>query len=165
MRSFGLFVVAVLAAVVFAFPATAAPPSLVGTINGGGTANMDPDSFAQGTTAFGIHATLYSDGTAKGHIMCTDQAGDSDPGNIFGEVTGWEEHNGLITLHVEGKFVGFPNGSPPGGHPEDVQFSVTIQEFGGAGVGHWTLAVTVAPNVEFVFCRETLTSGQLVMRD
>ena len=62
--SFGLFVVAVLTAVLFAYPATASRASVVATINGGGTAIMDPTSFAQGTTAF---ATLYSDGTAKGH--------------------------------------------------------------------------------------------------
>jgi hypothetical protein len=155
--SFGLFVVAVLTAVLFAYPATANAASVVATINGGGTAIMDPTSFAQGTTAFGIHATLYSDGTAKGHVDCVDQFGSSTfPGNIFGEVTGWEGslETGPITLNVVGKFVGFP-----GGHPEDVEFTVTIQQFGGAGVGHWTLSVG-----GFTFCIETLLSGQIVMR-
>src|SRR2546421_12970901 len=90
MRSFGLFVVAVLTAVVFAFPATADAASVVATINGGGTAIMDPISFAQGTTAFGIHATLYSDGMARGHVDCVDHVGGTFPGNIFGEVTSWE---------------------------------------------------------------------------
>src|SRR5438445_13849708 len=88
--SFGLFVVAVLTAVLFAYPATANPATVVATINGGGTAIMDPNSFAQGTTALEIHATLYSYHTASGHIMCLDQAGSTFPGNIFREVTNWE---------------------------------------------------------------------------
>jgi hypothetical protein len=156
MRSFGVFVVAVLTAVLFAYPATANAASVVATINGGGTAIMDPTSFAQGTTAFGIHATLYKGGTAKGHINCVDQAGSNFPGNIFGEVTGWEGSldGGPITLNVVGKLVNFP-----GGHPVDVEFTVTIQQFGGAGVGHWTLSVG-----GFTFCVETLLSGQIVMR-
>jgi hypothetical protein len=156
--SFGLFVVAVLTAVLFAYPATANAASVVATINGGGTAIMDPnrsDFGLAGTTSFGIHATLYSDGTARGHINCIDQVGSTFPGNIFGEVTSWEESlDGSITLNVVGKFVGFP-----GGHPEDVSFSVTIQQFGGAGVGHWTLSIG-----GFTFCDETLLSGKIVMR-
>ncbi len=153
--SFGLFVAAVLAAVLFAYPATANAASVVATINGGGTAIMDPSSFAQGTTAFEIHATLYADGTARGHVDCLDQVGSTFPGNIFGEVTSWEGSlDGSITLNVVGKFVGIPRG-----HPSDVSFSVTIQHFGGAGVGHWTLSIG-----GFTFCVETLRSGQIVMR-
>src|SRR2546421_6459153 len=147
MRSFGLFVVAVLTAVLFAFPVTANAASVVATINGGGTAIMDPGAPLQGTTAFQIHATLYADHTAKGHVDCVDQMGGTFPGNIFGEVTSWEGSlDGPVTLQVTGKLVGFP-----GGHPVDVQFSVTIQRFGGAGVGHWTLAID-----GFTFCVETL---------
>ena len=153
--SFGLFVVTVLTAVLFAYPATANAASVVETINGGGTAIMDPTSFAQGTTSFGIHATLYADGTARGHINCIDQVGSTFPGNIFGEVTSWEGSlDGSITLNVVGKFVGIP-----GGHPQDVSFTVTIQHFGGAGVGQWTLSVFGA-----TACFETLLSGQIVMR-
>ena len=155
MRSFGLFVVAVLTAVLLAYPVTANAASVEATINGGGTAIMDPTSFAQGTTAFGIHATLYEGGTAKGHINCVDQAGSTFPGNIFGEVTSWEENlDGSIKLTVVGKLVNFP-----GGHPVPVEFAVTIQQFGGAGVGHWTLS-----DGDFTFCEETLLSGQIVMR-
>ena len=155
MRSFGLFVVAVLTAAVFAYPATANGASVVATINGGGTAIMDPISFAQGTTSFGIHATLYSDGAARGHLNCIDQVGSTLPGNIIGEVTSWEGNlDGSITLNVVGKFVGIP-----GGHPQDVSFSVTILSFGGAGVGQWTLSIG-----GFTFCVETLRSGQIVMR-
>ena len=78
MRSFGLFVVAVLTAVLFAYPATANAAPVEATINGGGTAIMDPTGSVlglAGTTAFEIHATLYSDGTARGHVNCVDQAG------------------------------------------------------------------------------------------
>ena len=158
MRSFGLFVVAVLTAVFLAYPATANSASVVATINGGGTAIMDPsksDFGLAGTTSFGIHATLYENGTAKGHINCVDQFGSTSPGNIFGEVTSWEGSlDGTITLNVVGKFVGFP-----GGHPQDVSFSVTILQFGGAGVGQWTLSIGAA-----TACFETLLSGQIVMR-
>ncbi|MGH2921925.1 MAG: hypothetical protein ACRDKU_07670 [Gaiellaceae bacterium] len=158
MRSFGLFVVAVLTAVLFAYPATANAASVVATINGGGTAIMDPsksDFGLAGTTSFGIHATLYSDGTARGHINCVDQVGSTAPGNIFGKVTSWEGSlDGSITLNVVGKLVGFP-----GGHPQDVSFTVTIQRFGGAGVGQWTLSAFGA-----TVCFETLLSGQIVMR-
>jgi len=156
--SFGLFVVTVLTAVLFAYPATADAASVVATINGGGTAIMDPngsDFGLAGTTSFGIHATLYSDGTASGHLNCVDQVGSTLPGIIFGEVTSWEGGlDGSITLNVVGKFVGIP-----GGHPQDVSFTVTIQQFGGAGVGHWTLSIG-----PFTFCDETLLSGQIVMR-
>ena len=156
--SFGLFVVAVLTAVLFAYTATANAASVVATINGGGTAIMDPnrsDFGLAGTTSFGIHATLYSDGTAKGHLNCIDQQNHSNsPGNIFGEVTSWSGSLDSPTLNVVGKFV-----SQPGGHPEDVEFSVTILHFGGAGVGQWTLSIGGD-----IFCFETLRSGQVVMR-
>src|SRR2546426_4986306 len=88
--SFGLFVLAVLTAVLFAYPATANVASVVATINGGGTAIMDPnrsDFGLAGTTSFGIHATLYSDRTAPGHINCVDQVGSTSPGDILGAVT------------------------------------------------------------------------------
>jgi len=154
--SFGLFVVAVLTAVLFAYPVTANAASVVATINGGGTAIMDPTSFAQGTTAFEIHATLYSDHTAKGHVDCLDQVGSTFPGNIFGEVTSWEGSlDGSVTLHVTGKLVNIPGGLAN----KDQQFAVTIQQFWRAGVGQWTLSVD-----DFTFCVETLRSGQIVMR-
>jgi hypothetical protein len=89
------------------------------------------------------------------HLNCVDQVGSTFPGNIFGEVTSWEENlDGSITLNVVGKFVGIP-----GGHPQDVSFSVTILSFGGAGVGQWTLSIG-----DDTFCFETLRSGQIVMR-
>jgi hypothetical protein len=159
MRTFGFFAATVLTAALFAFPVTANAASVVAMINGGGTAIMDPsqsDFGLAGTTSFGIHATLYSDGTAKGHINCIDQMGSTLPGNIFGEVTSWEENlDGTITLNVnDGKFVNIP-----GGHPVDASFSVTILHFGGAGVGQWTLSIG-----PFTVCFETLLSGQIDMR-
>ena len=157
--SFGLFVVTVLTAVLFAYPATANAASVVATINGGGTAIMDPsrsDFGLAGTTSFGIHATLYADGTARGQIDCVDHVGSTLPGNIFGEVTSWEgDLDGAVTLHVTGKFVAIPGGVAN----KDQQFTVTIQQFGGAGVGHWTLSIG-----PITFCDETLLSGQIVMR-
>lgn len=157
MRSFGLFVVAVLTAVLFAYPATANAAPVVATIHGGGTAIMDPTGSVlglAGTSVFEFNATLYSDGTARGHVDCLDQFGSTLPGNIFGEVTSWSASGGSITLNVVGKFVGIP-----GGHPEEVSFAVTIQQFGGARVGHWTLSVG-----PFTLCDETLRTGQIVIR-
>jgi hypothetical protein len=60
----------------------------------------------------------------------------------------------VVVLNVIGKLVSFP-----GGHPVDVSFTVKIQQFGGAGVGRWRLAVGGV-----IFCVELLTSGQIVYR-
>jgi hypothetical protein len=57
-------------------------------------------------------------------------------------------------LHVTGKLITFP-----GGHPVALNFPVTIQHAGGAGVGMWTLGNPSAP-----FCIERLLSGQIVVR-
>ncbi len=119
--------------------------------------------FAQGTknfTSFAIHATLYSDHTATGHIDCVDHVGDVSAGNIFGEVTGWlvnapdgDIDDGIV-LHVTGKLITFG-----GGGPVAVKFPVTIQQPGGAGVGLWTLGNPSNP-----FCIERVISGQIVVR-
>ena len=140
-----------------------APPSVaaktvtvVATINGGGTAAMQPP-LAAGTTHWGAGIKLYSDGTASGSFDCVDQHGDAPgfPGNIWGHVTSWFiDGDGFVSLNVVGKVVGFP-----GGHPQDVAFIVRIQQFGGAGVGRWTLEVD-----GFIFCYELVTSGQIVIR-
>ena len=143
-------------AVLFAYPATANRVSVRATINGGGTAAMQPP-LAAGTTHWGAGIKLYSDGTASGSFDCVDQHGDTPgfPGNIWGHVTSWSgDLHGIITLNVVGKVVGFP-----GGHPQDVSFTVTIQRFGGAGVGQWTLSLGTA-----TACFETLLSGQIVMQ-
>ncbi|MDP9253223.1 MAG: hypothetical protein M3O80_09480 [Chloroflexota bacterium] len=135
--------------------------TIVGTIDGGGTAIMTD---GMGLTAFSIHATLFSDHTARGHIDCVDLVGSAPgyPGNVFGAVTSWSTNpDGTISLHVtNGKLVSFPNGLVvPGGLP----FTVTIQAYGGAGVGHWTLDVGPVPTSTPI-CIELLTSGRLVAR-
>src|SRR5437763_17091111 len=89
--------------------------TVVGTINGGGTAFMTGGVAAgmKGISSFGIHATRYSDGTASGHVDCVDQKGDSLPGNIFGAVTNWSRHGGgTRNLPATGK-----SGAIPRGHP------------------------------------------------
>jgi hypothetical protein len=146
-----LALVAVLVGVL-AVPASAASqgPTVFARISGGGTAEMQAGGIAQGITHWGAGVTLYSDGTASGHIDCVDQQGGTDPGNIFGEVTGWRLEGSTVVLNVVGKFVGH------GGHPSAVEFTVKIQQFGGAGVGRWTLEVG-----PFLFCVEVVTSGQI----
>jgi len=130
--------------------------TVVATINGGGTALMTsgPGAGGKSVSSFGIHATLYSDGSATGHVDCVDQMGDTFSGNIFGEVTAWKQTPFGLTLFVTGKLL-----SIPGGHPVPIDFPLTIQSFGGAGIGHWTLGNPANP-----FCIELLLSGQLVER-
>ena len=133
--------------------------TVVATINGGGTANMDD---GMGTTHWGGEIKLLSDGTATGNFDCVDQHGDAPgyPGNVWGKATSWSIGvDGLITVSFVGKLVGFP-----GGHPQDIPFQVTFQQFGGAGVGHWTLAIPDGFGGWFFVCFETLTSGQVVIR-
>jgi hypothetical protein len=133
------------------------PATVVATINGGGTAEMSAPGAFLGKTAFGMGVKLYSDGSATGHIDCVDQHGSTFPGNIWGEVTSWSMEGTVIVLNVSG--VGLLKGS---------SFTVKIQQFGGAGVGHWTLHESDPPSfgfpAGFMFCNETLTSGQIVYR-
>ena len=135
------------------------PATVVATINGGGTAEMQLPGLAAGTTAFGMEVTLLADGSATGHVDCVDQHGDNLPGNIFGEVTSWRMEGEVVVLNVTGKLVRFPRPGVTGGHPVPVSFTLKIQQFGGAGVGHWTLEVGGR-----LFCVELLTSGQIVYR-
>jgi hypothetical protein len=162
-RLVSAFSVAALLLGVMASPA-AASVSLVATISGGGTSEMQ-DPLPAGSSVFSMNIRLYSDGTASGHIDCVDQWGDWEgfPGNIWGEVTSWSgDLHGAITLTLSGGgFVPIPGGP---GFPVDVPFTVTIQHFGGAGVGHWTLAVPDGSGGLFTVCYELLTSGQIVIR-
>ncbi len=134
--------------------AVARGATVVATIHGGGTAEMQPPGLAAGRTAFGMEVTLLADGSATGHVDCVDQHGDNLPGNIFGEVTSWRMEGQVVVLNVTGKLIRFP-----GGRPVPVSFTLKIQQFGGAGVGHWTLEVGGR-----LFCIELLTSGQIVYR-
>jgi hypothetical protein len=133
--------------------------TVVATINGGGTASMccTPAAGLKSVSSFGIHATLFSDGSAQGHFDCVDLMGDTMPGNVFGPITSWSRDTttGDIILYItDGSLVGTHGGTTfhGGRHPH-----VTIQSFGGAGVGHWTL--TNAAGV--VVCDELLISGQI----
>lgn len=140
----------------------AQPATLYATVNGGGTAEMQgPILF--GITSFGMGIHLYSDGTASGELHCIDQHGGTSPGNVWGQVTTWSrDGDGNIVLHVsDGQIVFFQ-----GGHAKHIgPFDVTIQSFGGAGVGHWTLAGPYGDNGEWItVCVELLTSGQIVIR-
>jgi len=162
-RLIGALSVAAFLVGVLAGPASAASHGrmVVARINGGGTAEMQ-DPLAAGTTHWGAGVTLYSDHTASGQFHCLDQHGDwvGFPGNIWGQVTGWStDGDGNIVLNVTGKFH-----SIPGGDLQDQAFTVTIQQFGGAGVGRWTLAVPDGSGGWFTVCYELLTSGQIVIR-
>ncbi len=156
-------------------------PSVVGTIHGQGRSEMT-DLVAAGmkgrdcgpaivaaqhcaVSTFGIDVTLYSDGTAKGKLNCVDIVGDPPgyPGKIFGDVTNWSRdvNIGAVTLIVpHGKLIDI-KGSPEF-EPQAVPFSVTIQHFGGAGVGHWTLDGPNGTGGTITFCFELLTSGRIV---
>jgi hypothetical protein len=151
-----------------ASPAGASNPvTVVATVNGGGTAVMTDLPAGMGVSSFGFQATLFSDGSARGHFDCVDHVGDvpTYPGNIFGEITSWTQNtDGTVNLHVtNGKLVVFPGGLVvPGGLP----FTVTIQSPGGAGVGHWTLDVPgqVSQFNGGPICQELMVSGQVFVR-
>jgi hypothetical protein len=127
-------------------------PTVVATINGGGTALMSPPGLAVGKSSFGVTITLFSDGTATGHFDCVDQQGDpTGEGNIFGAATSWYvDGNGLINVNFVGKV------TTHGGQPTAVSFTIAFQAFGGAQVGHWTLSAG-----GLLFCYELVTSGQI----
>jgi hypothetical protein len=137
--------------------------TIVGTITGGGTSIMTD---GMGPSTFAINATLYSDGTARGQITCVDRMGAAPgyPGNIFGAVTSWSRNaDGTINLYVtDAKFVSFGSGLVVA---SGLPFTLTIQTFGGAGVGHWTLDVpgAASPNGGPI-CQELLTSGRIEAR-
>jgi len=164
MRKFANLVAAVMLA--FAMlalqPVTADAATVVGTIDGGGTSIMTD---GMGPTTFSIHAMLFSDGTAQGQITCVDRVGAAPgyPGNVFGAVTSWSRNadDGTISLHVtDGKLVRIPGGLVVSG---GLPFTVTIQTYGGAGVGHWTLNVGPVRTSNPI-CTELLTSGRLEAR-
>ncbi len=155
-------------AILASHPAAASTPTVVGTINGGGTAVMTDLPRGMGVSSFAIRATLFSDGSARGHFECVDHMGDVPgyPGNVFGDVTGWSKdaNTGLISLYVtDASLVGTHGGTVVHG---GLAFTVTIQHFGGAGVGHWTLDFpgVVSPFNGGPICQELLSSGQIVFR-
>ena len=132
------------------------PAAIVATISGGGTANMDD---GQGRSAWGLGVQLLSDGSARGHFECVDQMGDAFPGNFIGQVTSWSLNgNGEWTVSGVGRVVSFP---PYFFIADGLPFTVTIQAFGGPGVGHWTFDV---PDLGGRVCTETVITGQITVR-
>src|SRR5260370_27921485 len=104
--------IALAAAMLASHPAVAAANAVtvVATINGGGTALMyaGPGMGDKSVSSFGIHATLYSDGSATGHVDCVDQHDDKTARNIFGADKSWSLNapdgdidDGLV-LHISG---------------------------------------------------------------
>jgi hypothetical protein len=132
-------------------------PDVVGTINGHGTALMGPPGIGVGPSTFDIHVRLFSDGSARGRVYCVDVAGDpTGSGIIFGQATSWtQDATGAVTLIVPmGTFTTVTgvilNTS--------TYFTTTIQRFGGAGVGHWSMNFNHMP---FPFCWELVTKGHI----
>ena len=136
--------------------ASASSAQLVATINGAGRAIMDAASPLKGTTTYFIHVRLYSDGTAIGRFDCVDLPGSDFPGDFSGPITGWKMVDGEITLSGSGELRTLGGDLVQGGIP----YRVGIEQFGGKGVGHWTLDI---PSFGGVLCSELLTSGNLVM--
>jgi hypothetical protein len=151
--------------------AASAATSMVGTIHGGGSANMTDLRLLPGQTrvsTFGIKVKLFSDGSARGDLNCVDVVGDPPgyPGKIFGDITSWSQNeDGAVSLIVTNGML-IPGGPPfSGGHVIPVgSFTVTIQHFGGAGVGHWTLDLPGHPSPfnGGPICQERLTNGHIV---
>ena len=133
---------------------------LVAVIHGAGLSTMDAMGNFRGPTAFTIDARLYSDGSATGWIYCADLPGSINPatglsveGVVAGPVSRWTRVNGKIALTATLTLAGttFVLAS-----------TVTIQKFGGAGKGHWTMSL---PALEQPggppTCSEAITSGRL----
>ena len=159
-------------------------PEVVGTIHARGASNM-MDLVGAGLKAgtcdrlsaaarrctvstFSIDVKLFSDHSARGKFDCVDIAGDplGYPGDIFGDVSSWSQaaEGGPVTLSItDGTLVAIPGGDP---FPTatGLSFTVTIQHFGGAGVGHWTLDVPglASPFNGGPICQELLSRGRIV---
>lgn len=144
-------------------PASTQAAPVVGTINGGGKALMS-ESVGGGISLWGIGVQLLSDGSARGFFECVDHVTAPFGGNFFGQITSWTLNaDGSVSLSGTGKLIDFPGGLidiPGGVYASDVSFTVTIEQFGGSEVGHWTLDL---PDFGGIVCDETLLSGQIVM--
>src|SRR5262249_11874928 len=110
--------------------------SVMATINGGGKALMS-ESVGGGISLWGIGVQLLADGSARGHFECVDHVTAPFGGNFFGQITSWSLNaDGTISLSGTGKAIDFPGGladAPRGVFARDVPFTMTIQQFGGAG--------------------------------
>src|SRR2546426_5046670 len=65
--------------------AVARGATVVATIHGGGTAEMQPPGLPTRRTPIASQVELPDDGSSTRHLDCVDQHGDNLPGNIFGE--------------------------------------------------------------------------------
>jgi hypothetical protein len=144
--------------------AAAASAQVVGHVNGGGMGTYDAGHPLAGqATEFGIGVTLYANHTASGHFLCVltpPQAGDTGlGGGISGTITGWSlDADGTLRLSGTGDMTAVPGG---GIFARDVPFSLTIEQPGGPGVGHFTLHdVSIVPSGD----AETVATGQIMVR-
>ncbi len=155
MKKLLKFVPALLLAVAMLTPHSVAlgGTAVVGGITGGGTANMDD---GEGISSWGMGVQLLRNGAASGQFDCVDQMGDTFPGNFLGRVTSWTQNqDGTVSFSGIGTVVNIPGGPIATNLP----YTVTIQQFGGPGVGHWTLDV---PAFGGIICFETLLTGQII---
>lgn len=132
-------------------------PELVGTINGEGRAIMGPPGIGVGPSTFDIHVQLFSDGSARGRVYCVDLLGDpTGSGIIFGPAATWtQDATGAVTLIVPTGTFTTVTGVILN---TNTYFTTTIQRFGGAGVGHWSMNFNHKP---FPFCWELVTKGHI----
>lgn len=138
-------------------------PSVVGTIHGRGMAHMT-DMSPLGVTKFSIDVTLFSNHSARGKVDCVDLDPFSYRGDISGHATSWSQtaEDGPVTVYFVGSLVAIPSGAQF--QPvSPLNFTVTIQHFGGAGVGQWTMDVPpfLSPNGGPI-CQELVSSGHIV---
>jgi hypothetical protein len=132
-------------------------PEVVGTINGHGVSLMEAPGIGRGPSTFDIHVQLFADGTARGRVYCVDVAGDpTGSGIIFGQATTWtQDATGAVTLIVPTGTFTTVTGVVLS---TSTYFTTTIQRFGGAGVGHWSMNFNHKP---FAFCWELVTKGRI----
>jgi hypothetical protein len=132
-------------------------PELVGTVNGHGVSLMEAPGIGRGPSTFDIHVQLFSNGSARGRVYCVDVAGDpTGSGIIFGQATSWtRDATGAVTLIVPTGTFTTVTGVILN---TNTYFTTTIQRFGGAGVGHWSMNFNHKP---FPFCWESVTQGHI----
>jgi hypothetical protein len=132
-------------------------PEVVGTVNGHGVAIMGAPGVGRGPSTFDIHVQLLADGSARGRVYCVDVAGDpTGSGIIFGPATSWtQDAQGEVTLIVPHGIFTTLAGKVLS---SNTYFTTTIQHFGGAGVGHWSMNFN---HNSFAFCWELVTKGRI----
>ena len=148
------------------YPATADAPQhgpALAVVTGVGLSVMDPSGSVlhlAGNTTFGIGVKLYADGSAYGQFDCVDVIGATFAGNVWGGFTSWSENQDGSVSFSGSMLTGTAltgTGAPLNSLGS---FTVTIQKFGSAGLGHWTLDV---PALGGVICDETVTLGQILI--